>query len=784
MRNPYFQSTRRMLRKTVLLLSAFTVVPVGCNSQSSETPGQEEEASISATFAIQAADFYTSSGASKTRAYSASSLHSAQAFAFTDVASIRIDVKPKDSSTPLYVNFDLFKSADQWTGTIPFLPKGKALVFSAKASDATGKLLFQGTTEQTLSIANDKVVITLAAANDGQSITIPRVKKISVPSAFGSDQSGNVSFSVEANTGEALTYELTPAEGGGTFYPLTGSITLAATAGTFVSQYVPPSVGTAAEYTHTVKVTNEAGHSVVTTFQTKVKPAGTTDGVRDSLLQVQFSPVINSITTHRIAGTGNVLFKAAVADDDAEAVLGYTWSFTPGAGTAFDPMPAFSGETNPVTLEHYTTQVQGTVKLEVKDSKGAKTTLLYPLTPDQFPDNPVAEGPVTGFNSIRAGDAHTCVLLNNGTMRCWGYNNVGQLGYGNTFNIGDNEKPYVAGDVALVGTGAKIAVGGSHTCALFDTGLVRCWGHNGSGQLGYNTTQHVGDGEAIASYGYVNVGGIVVKLAAGGSHTCALMDTGKVRCWGYNYYGQLGYGNTQNVGDNEQPWSVGDVNVGGTVKDIVAGGNSTCALMDTGKVRCWGYNGYGQLGYGNTTQIGDNESPSVAGDVNVGGSVLQLSAGYNHICALLTTGFVRCWGYNGSGQLGYGHTNYVYSPANVGDVSTGGKVLQVAAGSDHTCALLSSGGIKCWGYGADGRLGYGNTSHQYAPPSSTVDLDGATAYQVTAGGAHSCALLSTGAARCWGYNSSGQLGYGNTSNIGDNELPSTAGDIQVLAPTP
>ncbi|SEU39323.1 RCC1 domain-containing protein, partial [Stigmatella erecta] len=371
-----------------------------------------------------------------------------------------------------------------------------------------------------------------------------------------------------------------------------------------------------------------------------------------------------------------------------------------------------------------------------------------------------------------------------GTMRCWGYNNVGQLGYGNTFNIGDNEKPYVAGDVALVGTATKIVTGYSHTCALMDTGLVRCWGNNQYGQLGYNTTQHVGDGEAIASYGYVNVGGIVVKLAAGDNHTCALMDTGKVRCWGLNNSGQLGYGNTQNVGDNEQPWSVGDVNVGGTVKDIVAGWGHTCALMDTGKVRCWGYNGYGQLGYGHTNSIGDNELPMTAGDINVGGNVLQLSANYYATCALLTTGFVRCWGYNGYGQLGYGHTNTVSVPANAGDVSTGGKVLQVSAGLYHTCALLSSGGIKCWGHGAEGRLGYGNTSNQYAPPGPTVDLDGATAYQVTAGGNHTCALLSTGAARCWGASNYGQLGYGNTTHIGDNELPSTAGDIQVLAPTP
>ncbi|MDC0711072.1 RTX toxin [Stigmatella sp. ncwal1] len=800
MRNPCFKSTQRMLRKTVLVLSAFTFGTVGCGSQPSEMPGQQEEASTSASFAIQASDIYTSSGASKVRMYSASSLHAQQAFAYTDVAAIRIDVKEKDSSTPLYVNFDLFKSADQWTGTIPFLPKGKALVFSAKATDTAGKLLFQGTTEQTLAINNDKVVITLAAANDGQSITIPRIKKISVPSAFGSDQSGNVSFSVEANTGESLTYEIKPAVGGGTFYPLTGGITLAAVAGTFVSQYAPPTVSAVTEYTHTVKVTNEAGHSVVTTFQTKVKPPGTTDGVRDSVLQVLFNPVINSITTHRLTGTGNVLFKAEVADDDAEAALSYAWSFTPAAGTTFEPLPAFTGGTNPSTLENYTVQVQGTVNLEVTDSKGGKTTLSYPLTPDQFPDNPVAEGPVTGFNAIRAGSTHTCVLFNNGTMRCWGRNQFGQLGYGNTFTMGDNEKPYTAGDVALVGVAAKIVAGANHTCALFDTGLVRCWGENTYGQLGYNTTQHVGDGEAIASYGYVNVGGIAVKLAAGATHTCALMDTGKVRCWGRNNSGQLGYGNTQNVGDNEQPWSVGDVQVGGTVKDIVAGSAHTCALMDTGKVRCWGAGGEGRLGYGNLTTIGDNELPSVAGDVNVGGNVLQLSAGSHHTCALLTTGYVRCWGYNNYGQLGYGNYSYTNpnspwnyfnndvgdneAPANAGDVNTGGKVLQVAAGEAHTCALLSSGGIKCWGAGNEGRLGYGNTTQQNAPPTATVDLDGATAYQVATGGAHSCALLSTGAARCWGAGTYGQIGYGNTNHIGDNELPSVAGDIQVIAPAP
>ena len=148
------------------------------------------------------------------------------------------------------------------------------------------------------------------------------------------------------------------------------------------------------------------------------------------------------------------------------------------------------------------------------------------------------------------------------------------------------------------------------------------------------------------------------------------------------------------------------------MKNIVAGGHHTCALMDTGKVRCWGYNGYGQLGYGNTTNIGDNELP-------VGGRREWTSAATpscswrpasNHTCALLSTGNVRCWGSSGYGQLGYGNTGNIHAPATAGDVATGGQVLQVAAGKLHTCALLGTGDIKCWGNGASGRLGYGDSS--------------------------------------------------------------------------
>jgi alpha-tubulin suppressor-like RCC1 family protein len=785
--SPRFQSTRRTLRKAALLLSALSFGVHGCSAQPSTPQQQEQEDTATAKFSIKAADLYDSSGASKGRTLSAaSSLRSAESFAFTDVTNLRIDVKDKASNTPLYVNFDLHFFSGEWTGELPFLPKNKGLVFSAKAFSSTGTLLFQGTTEQTFSSSGDAVVISLAAANDGRSITIPRIKKISVPSAFGSDQSGNVSFSVEANTGETLSYEITSLAGSGTFYPTSGSITLAATAGTFVSQYAPPTVDSNTEFVHTVKVTNEAGNSVTTTFKTKVKPPGHTDGVADTGVDVLFSPVINSLTASRVLGTGNVIFQASVSDNEAASALAYTWSFTAAANTTFNPTPGFNGpnnigNTNPSTLQNYTTDVQGSIKLEVKDSDGAKTTLLYPLTTNQFPDNPVVEGGLTGINSIRAGESHTCVLFNNGTVRCWGLNDKGQLGYGNTFTIGDDEKPFTAGDVPLVGVGARIALGGNHTCAVLDTGLVRCWGNNTYGQLGYNTTEHVGDGEAIASYGYVNLGGLATKIAAGYEHTCALLDTGNVRCWGRNNFGQLGYGDTNNIGDNEQPYTALDVELGGPVKSIVAGAYHTCALMETGKVRCWGYNAYGQLGLGTTANVGDHAKPTSVSPVAIGGNtVLQLTAGRFHTCALLDTGNMRCWGLNSSGQLGYGNTSTVTAPT--ADVAAGSQVLQIAAGENHTCALLGTGDIKCWGNGANGRLGYGTTVTLLAPPASTVDLDGSTAFQIATGADYTCALLSTGAARCWGHNDVGQLGYGNKLDLGDRELPSSEGDIQVLAP--
>jgi cysteine-rich repeat protein len=389
--------------------------------------------------------------------------------------------------------------------------------------------------------------------------------------------------------------------------------------------------------------------------------------------------------------------------------------------------------------------------------------------------------PVEG---VAAGDSHTCALLTTGAVRCWGYGGYGQLGYGNSNTVGDDESP--TEDVNIGGSATQIAAGPNHTCALLTTGAVRCWGYNAYGQLGYGNTDNVGDNEDAAFAGDVDVGGTVKQIATGYYHTCAVLTTGAVRCWGYGAYGGLGYGNTTSIGDGETPATAGNVTVGGTVRQVVAGSYHTCALLSSGDVVCWGYGAYGQLGYGNTTSVGDDETPASVGSVDVGGTVVQIAAGEYHTCALLETGAVRCWGYNNYGQLGYGNTNNVgdgETPDFAGDVLLGGDAQSVACGRSHTCAVLTNGTVRCWGYGYYGALGYGDTENigDDETPEDAGDVDvGDTVEQIVGGGYHTCALTAASAVRCWGRGASGVLGYGNSDSIGDDEAPSTAGIVSLL----
>jgi cysteine-rich repeat protein len=395
----------------------------------------------------------------------------------------------------------------------------------------------------------------------------------------------------------------------------------------------------------------------------------------------------------------------------------------------------------------------------------------------------------TGIIHVEAGGAHSCALLRSGGVRCWGTGTLGRLGYGNTNTIGDNETPSAAGSVDVGGKVVELSagVGGGHTCALLESGEIRCWGVGLDGQLGTGSTTFIGDDEPAAAGGVVDLGGTAVEVSVGGTHACARLTTGAVRCWGQGSLGQLGYGNTDNIGDNETPASAGDVNVGGPVIQLAAGHGHTCALLSTGAVRCWGSAEHGHLGYGNINRIGDNETPASAGNVNLGAAAVEIAAGSSHTCARLVGGAVRCWGGAFVGALGYGNQDNIgddEAPASAGPVNLGtATAVEIDVGFSHTCARLDSGAVKCWGSGRFGQLGYGNVNNigDNETPASVgvVDLGGQTA-QIATGNDHNCALLNTGALRCWGWGIFGELGYGNTSTIGDNESPASVGPVRVF----
>ena len=339
----------------------------------------------------------------------------------------------------------------------------------------------------------------------------------------------------------------------------------------------------------------------------------------------------------------------------------------------------------------------------------------------------------------------------------------------------------------------QLDAGAHHTCATLAALTLRCWGFSGDGQLGYGDRNTIGDDERPGSVAPVNLGpgSAVAAVAAGGYHTCALLADGRLRCWGYGFDGQLGYGDRNSIGDDEAPGSVGPVDLGPgrTTKAISAGDFHTCAVLDDGSVRCWGLGAEGQLGYGNTDRIGDNEPLRLVGPVDLGPgrTATAITAGGAHTCALLDDGRVRCWGNGGNGRLGSGGAGNVgddpgETPGSVEPVNLGaGRTAKaISAGDFHTCAVLDDGTVRCWGYGGDGELGYGNRNwigDDEAPGSvGPVDLgSGRTAVAITAGGAHTCALLDDASVRCWGFGRYGRLGYGNTRTVGDDEAPGSVG---------
>jgi alpha-tubulin suppressor-like RCC1 family protein len=290
-----------------------------------------------------------------------------------------------------------------------------------------------------------------------------------------------------------------------------------------------------------------------------------------------------------------------------------------------------------------------------------------------------------------------------------------------------------------------ITAGNSHTCALMASGGIKCWGHNSSGQLG--------DGTWFYRSVPVDVSGLMIGVAAvsaGREHTCALTTGGGIKCWGNNVDGQLGDETTTN--------SLTPVDVSGLTSGLIAvaaGGYHTCALTSGGGIKCWGSNLYGQLGYVSAGTY--SSTPVDVSDLTTG--VVALSAGMTHTCVVMAGGGARCWGNNASGQLGDGSKLNRTTPVDVSSLTDG---TAVAAGSYHTCALTGGGMAKCWGANGHGQLGDGTTGESTTPVEVSGLTSGVTA--ISAGLIHTCALTDTGGIQCWGSNTSGQLGDGTGSS--------------------
>ena len=393
---------------------------------------------------------------------------------------------------------------------------------------------------------------------------------------------------------------------------------------------------------------------------------------------------------------------------------------------------------------------------------------------------------------VEAGNV-SCARRTNGNLRCWGSNIHGQLGTGDSSDRGDEPEEALPA-IDLGSERLAIAFGSSdrHACALLDNGAVKCWGANDEGQLGLGDSLARGDqpGEMGDDLPAVNLGtsSVPVALSVGAYHSCALFDEGSVKCWGDNEYGQLGQGDTRDRGrlSSDMGDSLLAVNLGAGRKalSVSAGAFHTCALLEDLSLKCWGDNRYGQLGLGNTSARGDHggEMGSDLSPVDLGlQRAAAVSASYRSTCVLLDNGKVKCWGANTKGNLGLGdgrgrgdQSGEMGEALPAVDLGVERTARSISAYNFTVCVVLDNGEAKCWGDNADGQLGIGDVSDRGDEPNEMGDslpaIDLGTnvkALSVSVGSQSTCAVLDNGSVKCWGVNNYGQLGLGDTASRGD-----------------
>ena len=444
-----------------------------------------------------------------------------------------------------------------------------------------------------------------------------------------------------------------------------------------------------------------------------------------------------------------------------------------------------------------------------------------------------------GVIAIDGGQGHTCAVLEDGGVQCWGLNNSGQLGDGTLDSraapvdvCAAGNGPACVGGSRLTGI-VDIAAGFAHTCALTDEGGVLCWGEGVDGRLGDGTSNdHANPASVCASGSGVGCSGGDVLTGAeaidvGVAFSCALMSDTGIMCWGSDNQGQLGIGTLplmagQGAGGfggfetlPQDVCGLGPIPLSLTEPSgispclpligfagVAAGGEHACGLLASGGIKCWGA---GPLGDGTTNTTGlpvDVCSEQVvilplAGE-EAGvlcaplGGFTDVQAGFQHTCALTEASGLMCWGRNSHGEIGDGTLNDRTTPVDVcasgsGAGCSGGAALAgisaVTAGVTYSCAIAAAGDARCWGSNSSGRLGDGTTFDRENPVGVFGLTGGVTAIAGGAVSGHTCAAKDDGSLICWGSNSNGQLGVGSSDGDAHDVPEEVSGFAPKITPT-
>ena len=323
---------------------------------------------------------------------------------------------------------------------------------------------------------------------------------------------------------------------------------------------------------------------------------------------------------------------------------------------------------------------------------------------------PINLGNGRSVRALALGNFHSCAILDDHSVSCWGSNLLGQIGDPDI--VGSSLTP-IPVDLGEEQSAKAIASGGDHTCALLNNHSLKCWGQNDAGQLGDGSGDPVQNSPTPVALG---TNRRAKAITAGRAHTCAILDDDTLWCWGKNGVGQLG---DKSNDDRNTPVPI-DLGEGRSVRTVVSRENHTCAILDNYTLKCWGENGDGELGDQKTA---DNHTPTLVelGDAKV----LKVTVGNGFSCTQTGNYALRCWGTNNFGELADGTNNPRNTLDTTSNLPPGRAILSIQSGYNHTCVRLEDGSLLCWGNNNHGKLGVTNSqlSSLFAFNPLEVDLD-------------------------------------------------------------